>query len=440
MRGASASDTEGLRRGSASYPLRRPPKAVRFLQTANGSPFFLLGDTAWSIAVSASQSDVIRYLDNRRANRFNAFTFNAIEHEFAGGHGNRAPCNWYGERPFRDLADFTTPCEAYWRNIDFIIRQAAARDMLCVIFPAYEGYLAGNQGWYEEMASQGPEKLRRYGAWLAERYLPYDNILWVAGGDNDPANEALTRAVIDGIRSRTTKWLVGWHGARDESALAFWAGDLDWLDLNTIYDSEGRAAASAAEAYSNPVVKPFARIEDTYENPVSGVSPALIRWLAWDSALQGGTGAVYGDVAVWRFNGPGVVTRDRTSWVAAMDRPAGASMKYLRALFESVAWTRLVPDYATHAWMTEGWSRSCLAALADDRSFGVAYAPHASRGLTLDLGKMTGPAVSVRWYDPTSGAFFAQGRYEAQGQRSFARAAENAGKQSDWALLLESVA
>jgi hypothetical protein len=423
---------------SDAFPLRRPQAPRRFLEASNGTPFFLLGDTASSLAVSASQADAIRYLDNRKAKGFNAFTLNAIEAEFAGGHGNRAPNNWYGESPFANLRDFTTPREGYWTNVDFIVQQAAARDLLCLIFPSYEGYGQGNQGWYAQMEAQGPVKLHRYGAWLAERYLAYDNILWVAGGDNNAANKELTKAIVDGIRSVSGKWLFSWHGARNSNALSFWAGDLEWLDLNTLYDSADRAAANAAATYASTMIKPFARIEDTYENPVVGrVSAPFIRWLAWSSALQGGTGAIYGDVAVWRFNGPGIVP-DPTSWIAAMERPAGSSMRYLKRLFESTSWTKLVPDPAAHGWMSGGSSAANPAALADDGSFGISYALDASRQLTFDLSKLSGSRVVVRWYDPTDGRFAPDGTYAAAGTRSFVRNARNAQGSADWALLFES--
>jgi Protein of unknown function (DUF4038)/Putative collagen-binding domain of a collagenase len=423
---------------SGTFPLRRPPAGQRYLQTNAGAPFFLLGDTAWSLEVSASQSDVVRYLDNRKAKGFNAFTFEAIEAVFAGGNGNVAPNNWYGEAPFTNSNDFTTPRDAYWANIDYIIQQAAARDMLCIIFMAYEGYGNGNQGWYQQMAAQGAAKLQGYGAWLGNRWLSYDNIMWVAGGDNNPTDRTLSRAIVNGIKSVSNKWLFAWHGARNTNALTFWAGDVAWLDLNTIYDSSDQAAANAEASYNNAVIKPFARIEDTYENPVvGGVSPAFIRWLAWDSALQGGSGAIYGDVAVWRFNGPGVVA-DPTAWDAAMERPAASSMKYLRQLYESKSWTELVPDYTAHSWMTSGWSTTTFATLAGDGSFGIAYAQNSGSSMTFNMGKLSGPNVLVRWYDPTSGAFVTAGTFPASGSRSFVRSGTNGEGSTDWALLFES--
>jgi hypothetical protein len=424
---------------SGVHPLRRPRPGQRFVETNNGVSFFLQGDTAWSIAVSASQSDVVRYLDDRKDKGFNAITFETMEALFAGGNGNVAPSNWYGEAPFADLRDFTTPREPFWANIEYIVRQAAARDILCIVFPAYEGYGDGNQGWYRQMASQGPKKLQAYGAWLGRRYLAYDNIMWVVGGDNNASDKRLTRAIVDGIKSVSSKWLFGWHGARNTNALNFWANDLGWLDFNFIYDSADKATVNAEASYNSATVRPFARIEDTYENPVvGGVSSAFIRWLAWSSALQGGCGAIYGDVAIWRFNGPGIVA-DPTSWRAAMDRPAGTSLRYLKELYEMKSWTRLVPDFSTHGWMTSGWSARRLATLADDGSFGIVYAEDAGESMTFNMSKLRGPNVLVRWYDPTSGAFVADGTYVASGSRSFSRVEANHQRSLDWALLFESM-
>jgi hypothetical protein len=113
-------------------------------------------------------------------------------------------------------------------------------------------------------------------------------------------------------------------------------------------------------------------------------------------------------------------------------------MKYLKQLYESKPWTRLAPDYTAHGWMTSGWSTTRFATLADDGSFGIAYAQNAGASMTFNMGKLSGPNVLARWYDPTSGAFVADGMYPANGSRSFSRVAANAQGSADWALLFES--
>jgi len=113
-------------------------------------------------------------------------------------------------------------------------------------------------------------------------------------------------------------------------------------------------------------------------------------------------------------------------------------MRYLKRLFESTSWTKLVPDPPVHGWMSAGSSAANLAALADDGTFGISYALDASRQLTFDLSNLSGSSVVVRWYDPTDGSFAPDGTYAAAGTRSFVRNARNAQGGADWALLFES--
>ena len=115
-------------------------------------------------------------------------------------------------------------------------------------------------------------------------------------------------------------------------------------------------------------------------------------------------------------------------------------MKYLRQLCESKSWTRLVPDYTAHRWMVSGWSTTTFATLANDGSFGIAYAQNAAGAMTFDMASLSGPNVLVRWYDPTRGTLVTDGTYPANGSRSFSRAAANAEGSADWALLFVSVA
>jgi hypothetical protein len=75
---------------------------------------------------------------------------------------------------------------------------------------------------------------------------------------------------------------------------------------------------------------------------------------------------------------------------------------------------------------------------ADAPTRGIAYAVNASKDLTFDLHKLSGPKVLVRWYDPTNGGFVVDGTYAAAGTRSFVRNARNAEGSADWALLFVS--
>src|SRR5689334_12739642 len=84
----------------------------RFLVTANGEPFFWLGDTAWELFHRLSREEAERYLKNRAERGFTVIQAVALA-ELDGLH---AP-NAYGERPLAD-DDPTTPNEAYFAHVD----------------------------------------------------------------------------------------------------------------------------------------------------------------------------------------------------------------------------------------------------------------------------------------------------------------------------------
>ncbi len=408
----------------------------RYLTDAAGRPFFLLGDTAWSLACNLSREEVVEYLNNRQAKGFNAFSVNLVEHFYS--KQTPAWINTYGHPPFNTPGDFSTPNGDYWELIDFIFQQASSRNMLVLAFHSYNGYEGGVEGWYQEMRSTGVSKLYSYGQFLGTRYAAFRNILWMSGGDYDAPDKALLKAVVDGIDSVVPNALHSHHGGRETDALAWWSGDLDWFEVNSLYDRLNVSASLANNAYTSPNWKPFFRIEDTYERP--DVSERIIRMLAYGSVLQGGTGAVYGHVAVWPFGGFFLVFSPLT-WREAMDSACAHSMTHFAVVFTTRNWTQLVPDYDTRTFMTNGWGADPdfnFAALAADRSFGIAYLSSAPSGLTIDLGRLAGPNVRCRWYDPVNAAYQEIGTFAASGSRAFNPVGNNVGGFSDWVLVMES--
>ena len=69
----------------------------RFLVNADGSPFFYLGDTAWSIFQRLDRDDVDQYLQDRADKGFTAIQAVAISEL----DGLRTP-NRYGQLPLID--------------------------------------------------------------------------------------------------------------------------------------------------------------------------------------------------------------------------------------------------------------------------------------------------------------------------------------------------
>ncbi|MEZ4830848.1 MAG: DUF4038 domain-containing protein, partial [Caldilineaceae bacterium] len=84
----------------------------RFLQYADGTPFFYLGDTAWELFHRLSLTEAERYLTNRAAKGFTVIQAVVL----AELEGLTVP-NAVGEIPLHDQ-DPTRPNDAYFRHVD----------------------------------------------------------------------------------------------------------------------------------------------------------------------------------------------------------------------------------------------------------------------------------------------------------------------------------
>ena len=398
----------------------------RHLVDASGQPFALIGDAAWSLIAGLTREEADLYLEDRRAKGFNAVLVNLIEHWFAAS----PPRNAYGQGPFLTPGDFATPNEAYFAHAEYVISKAAEKGMLVLLAPAYMGYAGGQEGWYQEMQANGATKLQAYGQYVANRFLAYDNILWVHAGDYNPPDTNLMRALVTGMRSVDSRWLHTFHGSRGTSALGFLGTGEAWLNVNTVYTDAYTAADNALLEYARSDMPAF-MIEGGYE--YADGDQQMVRRQAYQSMLSGLFGHVMGSAQIWAFS---------SGWQSGLNSPGANGMTHLKTLFASRAWHTLVPD-AGNTLLTGGigtGSGRAVASSAADGSFAFAYAPDA-RTLTIDLSRLAGPRVQAAWFDPASGSTSAVPGtpFVASGLRNFTPSGNNANGQGDWVLILDSI-
>lgn len=420
--------------GAATFPLAVQP-GRRHLVDASGRPFLVQGDTAWSLIAELRREDVERYLDDRRARGFNTVLVSLLEHRFS----SRAPANAFGEAPFLTPGDFGTPNDAYFDHAAWVVQQAAARDLLVLLTPSYLGYDGGNEGWYQEMIANGPDKLRGYGRYVGRRFGDRRNVLWIQGGDFNPPDRDIVRAIADGIGEQDPDALQSAHAAPETSALDYWRGE-PWLQVNTVY-SYRRVQQSLAKAYADPSRLPFFLIESFYENE-HGVTQQELRAQAYRAVLAGSTGQVFGNNPIWHFSGPGLHPA-RLDWQRALGSGGARSMTHLNRFLTGLRWWLLQPDTAG-GFLTSGRGDGggrAASAVAADRSFAVVYLP-TGRGISVDLGELAGPLTRARWYDPAAGRLHQPVEPESQdkGVATFRPPGDDASGSGDWVLLLETSA
>jgi hypothetical protein len=432
----------GAGESSTSRQYRYPLKLSHdgsYLVDQNETPFFINGDTAWSLIAAVSKEDAELYLEDRRRKGFNLVLVSLIERKFAPN----APANHYGKPPFTTPGDLTTPNEEYFAHADWVLERAHAKGIAVLLAPLYLGYGCGDEGWCAEVKTSSVAAMQRYGRYLGERYRDARNIVWLIGGDVDPfgrppirnwrgtVRQLLTdliagggdrsndvadkvRAVVAGLREHDRSHLMSAHNGTEQSAVDAWPNE-GWLDLNNVY-TYGHAYVKAREQFKRRPFKPFFLVETFYENAADTTLLAVRRQAYW-SILSGGTlGHIFGNCQIWGFS-HGFCP---DPWKPQLNSPGSTSLANAGRLFMSRAFFRLVPDHA-HRILTSGYGDGdsyAAAAYAGDGSTIIAYIP-TRRTVTLDLTRLAGPAARAWWFDPRTGRASAIGTYRSQRGVSF---------------------
>jgi hypothetical protein len=326
----------------------------RHLVDDRGAPFLMVGDTAWFLVTNLTPAEAEDYFENRRRKGYNAILAEAIV--------NKAftwdpPRNREGRGPFATPGDFSAPDETCFAHLDCVIRLAADKQMLILLFPCFLGNSGGTDGWWDEVVANGPTRCRDYGRYLGTRYRGFRNVVWVHGGDYDPPPDSagVTNAleILFGIRDTAPAHLHTFHQARFCTAFGeptFGAH----LDLDATYSGDLTYQESLL-AYNRRAYGPHFVLEATYEGlqPWDGKvnPPELVRAGAYWAQLTGATGQVAGTGGLWSFGWDG------GDWRAAMESSTSRAMGHLRSAFASRKLAEPGAGPGTHhgdRWLRDG--------------------------------------------------------------------------------------
>lgn len=427
----------------------------RFLVTADGRPFFWLGDTAWELFHRLNRDEAVRYLENRAERRFTVIQAVAL----AELDGLNTP-NAYGHRPLLNNDPTTPDVKAgpnndYWDHVDFIVNEAGRRGIYIGFLPTWGDKWNIRRGAGPEVLT--PANAETYGAWLGSRYRDTPNIIWILGGDRPVESDAhrdVTRAMARGLRSGDQgAHLRTWHPNGGQGSSAWFHAD-EWLDVNMrqnghVPEFTGRYDQTKAD-YDRTPVKPVVDGEPIYEDhPVSFNAAALghsiasdvRRPLYWD-LFAGAFGHTYGHHSVWQMWAPGRtgINNPLMPWYDAINQPGAAQMQHARALLESRPFLTRVPDddvIVTDPIPTSvpGTGRYHFAATRDQSgSYAMVYAP-VGRPFSVRMAKLTGPTVTAWWFNPRTGSATMIGSFANTGERTFTP--PDAGEMIDWVLVLD---
>lgn len=398
----------------------------QYLQTSDGVPWQLRGDSPWELMIRTQEAGAVEYFENRKAKGFNSGLMELIATNTP--YSPNAPANAYGDLPFTGTPFQSSLNTPYWDYVRFCVETARDNDYVCQLVPNYIGFGGGSEGWWSAMVAAGPSNVAAYGAAVATLLGDLDNIIWVNGGDWYPtANFDLITAQATGILSVDTRHLYTTHWARN--SIATDGGPYSWLTLNNSYPDQATVSSLLLTGYQNNPSYSTYSIEARYEGSFSG-QPTLnakdVRVESWAAALQGGRSDNYGNHTVWPF---------AAGWQTALNSAGAFSIAAKNAFMQSIKWWLLRPDAANAMIQaggrgTLGTTNYVSAARAVDGSLGAANIP-AGGSFTANNSALAAP-YDAYWIDPSNGARTHIGRYNNTGTQGFTTPGNNADGQPDW--------
>ncbi len=434
----------------------------RFLVTADGKPFFWLGDTAWELFHRLNREEADRYLKNRADKGFTVIQAVAL----AELDGLNDP-NPYGHRPLLNN-DPTTPDvkdganNDYWDHVDYIVKKANALGLYIGFLPTWGDKY--NKKWGVGPEIFTPNNAEVYGEWLGKRYKDATNIVWILGGDRPLETEAhkeVNRAMARGLRKGDGgAHLLTFHPTGGNSSSQHLHND-EWLSFNMrqnghVAEFTGRYDKTR-EDYDRTPTKPVLDGEPIYEDhPVSfkakelghSVATDVRRPLYWN-LFTGAFGHTYGHHSVWQMWQPGrnPINNPLMSWAEALDQPGAGQMQHGRRLIESRPFLTRIPDdslLVTHkpdkaeiptAIPGAGLKRF-VATRDSDGSYAMIYAP-TGRKFKVNLTKLSGEKLRGWWFNPRDGKVTLIGEWAKTNEREFMT--PTPGEDLDWVLVIDDV-
>ena len=413
------------------YPLKLTTDKT-YLVDQDNRPFFINGDSAWSLVVNTTQAEAAQYLQDRAAKGYNAIIVNLIDRAF----GENVPNNLAGDPPFTTPNDFTTPGTAYWNRVDWVLNEAAANGIVVFAHPLYLGYQCGAEGWCQAAKNSSVAAMRAYGEFLGQRYANQPNIVWVIGGDANPVAEGVesqVMAMVNGIKIYDSVHLMTAHNDGQSAIGPAWADD-SWIDLNTIYTYSYTHQVTLDE-YNRADTRPIYLQETGYEREHSATD-LEVRRQGWWAVLSGAQlGHFFGNCPIWGFdNVLGYCSAPSGGWQGQLNSTSSNQLSYVGKLFASRAFYLLIPDQ-TSSVMTNGvqsGATKATTARATDGSSVIAYIP-TSRLVRIDMTKVAGSQGHAWWFNPRDAGTVDLGTFDNTGSRDFTPPDAN-----DWVLVIDN--
>ncbi len=474
MLGAHATeDASGTRQKARSLGRIEVHPSGHSLQTADGRPFFWLGDTAWQLIHYTTREECSYYIHTRARQGFTIIQ-TVILSEF---DGLNRPAD-FGERPLFNN-DPMRPNPAYFKRVVEIVDEAAAEGLYVGLVPVWGDKLTAPWGVGPRIFTlHNLPEAAGFARYLGDLLKDRPNVGWLLGGDrpaslvgmqSDYVSKAAAEAGFAPDQDWTPIWrsmalglqeglgrhpLVLFHPQGGPESSSVFLHREPWLSVNGMQSGHGGGHDVPVwdwigRDYAMVPAKPTLDLEPNYEdhpfNPWPQWDPASgyfrdydVRKQAYRSVFAGGCGVTYGHHSIWQFacSRREVINHADRDWTDALWRPAGRQVQFLRALVESRPFFSRIPDQSLIVGDHGSAGFHMQATRDSEGTFAFVYCPQSDSNLTVDLANVKAPRVRAWWFDPRSGVGLLIGEFPGGTHRMFRTPSYG----PDWVLVLDDVA
>lgn len=390
----------------------------KFLMHENGTPLFLLGNTAWLMPQRLDRDEAAYFLKRCAEAEYNFVKIQVL---------NGIPSfNTYGQPSHHDNELVTGSAQnmyTYWDHIDYIIdtaeRYGIYIGMVCV------------WGGIVKSGALNVEQAKEYGAFLANRYKEKKNVIWVIGGDIQGSIKTdVWQALAMTIKSIDKNHVMTFH-PRGRTTSAKWWKDAEWIDFHEFQSGHRRYNQRMGNkdypivegteednwmyvdsTWKEKPIRPVIDGEPSYEDIPKGLhdedephwTASDVRRYAYWSVFAGSCGHVYGHNNIMQFARPGVggsyfADGEKKPWYKALDDEGFNQMKYVKHLIMSFPYFERIPDQSVILDNGTQYER-LIATRGTD--YLLVYNCTA-RSMAIDISSISGKKKDVWWMDAATG-------------------------------------
>lgn len=405
-------------RGSARFDRHGPVAVARsrtYLEHADGTPFFWLGDTAWNGALLSTPEEWQHYIRQRVRQRFTAVQWVTTQWR-ASPDGDRLNQLAFSGR------DRIAINPEFFQRLDQKVAALNRAGLLSapVLLWAIGG---GSNPAINPGFSLPEDQAIRLAQYMVARWQGHD-VLWVLPGDGDYRGERsekwkrIGRAVFGGqAHAPVVLHPGGMHWVLPEFQQE------EWVDIHGYQSGHGdddktlrwMTEGPPSRDWKTGAPRPFINLEPPYEHHLAyqsrkPIEPHAVRRAVYWSLLNAPTaGVTYGGHGVWGWDDGTKPPTDHAGsgvplpWKNALVMAGAEQMRHVATTFTGIDFWRLRPAPAALAEQpgVEAAARFIAAAASEDRDLLVVYTPEVR---TIALNGDAVPRGRATWHDPRTGA------------------------------------